>query len=197
MNRTCGSFLVVLLLLVGLGPFSVSAQSASESSVQFEVSEPPSGPLDQDRLSGIAATIRRLEQHPMAQGADEARATLVQWLQTSPDASVSICPEIAAPFANPESPSHQRALQQHLLSTAAYEIEHPDAKDPVAAKLSGIEGALRVYENSRVRQRKSRSSQQEAVQEGRGPAVLQLLQMREEGTLEEYINRGVKACQGQ
>jgi len=187
----------LLLFFFGLGPLSASAQPASESSIQFEVSEPPSGSLDPDQLSDIVTTIRRLERHPSAKGADKARAILVRWLQTSPDVSLNICPEIVGPFANPDSPAHQRSLQQHLLSTAAYQIEHPDADDPVAAKLSGLEAALRVYRSLGARGRQDRSSEQKAVQEGRGQTVQQLVQMQEEGTLGEYIKRGVKACQNQ
>lgn len=184
MRHASLSILTGLLLFVGLSLQSVHAQPTTDA-VQFNVAEPPSGSLGQTELDDIAATIRRLERHPMAEGADKARMTLVQWLQSSPDVTVSICPAIASPFAAGESPTLRRALQQHLLSTAAYSIEHPDADDPAAAKLSGLEGALRVYEAARGK-----------GERGGAKSVEQLLQFQQEGKLTQYVTEGLKQCEG-
>jgi hypothetical protein len=191
-------FFLVGIVFFGLGPLLVQAQPASESSVQFQVSEPPSGALSQEELEGIAETIRRLEEHPLAEGADKARAILVQWLQASPDVEVSMCPGIAAPLVASESSALRRTMMQHLLSTAAYTIENPEA-DLAAAKLSGLKGALRVYEVSarqKMGPRKEERAQTERQQDDTGGAgaIQQLLQMREEGTLEKYVEQGVQSC---
>lgn len=174
----------IIFLLAGLvflfGSLSAHAQQP-ESTIHFEVSEPPSGSLDRDQLEQIAGTIRQLERHPLAEGADEARATLVQWLQASPDVEVSMCPAIASPLVENESPALRRAMMQHLLSTAAYTIEHPETDDLVAAKLSGLEGALRVFETGRQKT-------------GGAERIKQLLQLREEGKLKQYVEQGVERC---
>lgn len=172
-------FFLVGIVFFGLGPLLVQAQPASESSVQFQVSEPPSGALSQEELESIAQTIRRLEKHPLAEGADKARATLIQWLQASPDVEVSMCPGIATPLVENESPALRRTMMQHLLSTAAYTIENSDA-DLAAAKLSGLKGALRVYETARK------------TEGARG--LDKLLELREQGTLNQYVEQGVQSC---
>lgn len=179
MYRTTVPLLAALIVLLGLGPLSLHAQPESETSVRFDVSEPSSGPLGQAKLNEIAQTIRRLEQHPMAEGADDARATLVQWLQASPDVEVSMCPGIAAPLVENESATLRRVMMQHLLSTAAYTIENPET-DLVAAKLSGLKGALRVYE---------------AAREKGAKGLDELLELREEGKLKKYVKQGVQSCQ--
>lgn len=201
MYRTTVFLLAGFVFLFGTGPLSAHAQQ-TESSIQFNVSEPPSGILGQEQLEEIAGTIRQLERHPMAEGADKARATLVQWLQASPDVTVRLCPEISAPLANPDSRALRRSVQQHLLSTAAYSIEHPESDNLVAAKLSGLKGALRVYEASARRKegpRKKRSPRKRRAQKEQQAdieaPIHQLLQMREEGTLKKYVEQGIQSCQ--
>lgn len=178
-------FAFVPLLLMGISVQPIYAQPESEASVQFSVDEPASGALSQDRLRDIASTIRRLEKYPRADGAMEGRTTLVRWLQASPDVTVSLCADIASPFTVGKSPAMRSALQQHLLSTAAYELEHPEAEDPVKAKLSGLKGALQVYS--------ALSAGQERGENGGG--IRKLLQMQREGTLEQFVEEGVKRCQ--
>lgn len=176
--------LFAFFIVVGLSVQSVRAQPTSDASVQFSVEEPPSGALNQSQLSNIAETIRRLEKHPTAEGAQEGRRTLIQWLQASPDVTVTICPSIASPFSVGESPALRSALQQHLLSTAAYEIEHPEAAR-VEAKLSGLEGALQAYQ---LLTGGSQNDYPDGIQK--------LLTLQKEGKLKAHVEKGVEQCEG-
>jgi len=173
-----------LLLLVAMIGRPLHAQPEAESAVQFSVAEPASGALGQDELRDIASTIRRLETYPGADGALEARVTLVQWLQGSPDLTVSICPAIASPFIAGEGRALRAALQQHLLSTAAYEIENPDADSPIDAKLSGLTGALKAY----------RALSRGEVDTDREGGIANLLQLQDEGKLRAFVEQGLERC---
>lgn len=181
--RLLASCLRVVPLLVAALVFTavVGARAGHAQDAEIRVPASLSGSLDAETLDSVAVAIRALERNPDAPDADRAIQPLFQWLMGSPDVSVSVCGEVAGPFLTETSnPVRRRALLQHLLSTAAYKIENPDAS-VTDAKVSGLEAALGTY--------------QALSDEGDGSdAIEALLQRQQDGTLRQYVEDGVKSC---
>lgn len=165
-----------------------SRASAGEAPSSLSIEAPASGALSEEELRRIARDIRTLEQYPAINGAREGRRVLFQWLQGSPDISVSLCGKIVGPLLKADSDRQPDILAQYLLSVAAKKIESPNASTP-EAKLSGILGALQAYAVF------LKADEQGVEGQDVENAYLEdLRDMQKDGDLQDYILSEAEGC---
>lgn len=181
------SFFVVLLLIVA--GCSGSQEATSSGPTEEHVGEPltieapPSGSLSDAQLNTIANDVRALEERPLADGAVEARASLFEWIQSSPDVSVTLCGGVVRPLMESESTYQAELLLQFILSSAAHIIEHPD-DGQVSVNVGGLEGALTMY---RVLKEQRGSDAADSYMEA-------VAGQSEDGTLDLFVESRIDNC---
>ncbi|MDR8390269.1 hypothetical protein NC796_03895 [Aliifodinibius sp. S!AR15-10] len=174
-------FIIPILFLVLFT--DINAQSSTSS---LDISKPPTGELSEGQLTVIANDIRRLESHPLAHDAKQARAHLFKWISGSPDIHVQICSGIIGPLLESESKYQGELLMQFLLSGAAYAIENPKQRDnKTAIAENGIIGALNTYNIFK-------EIEGEPV---RDDFMERMTDLRKQDKLRQYVEEGVKSCQ--
>ena len=141
----------------------------------------PSTPEERARAVKVA---HELEQDPLAKDARERREWMIQWIVEIPDITVDVCFDYFGTLPDPPKGHSVEIARQMVLSSAAFMIEHPDkAKDEQAVALSGLLGALRTYQAI---------LKQDAA--SRWVHLDKLIQMREQGKLDDYVAETRKKC---
>lgn len=113
------------------------------------------------------------------------REWVFQWLQDVPDLRVFICTGVIGPLLNEKKSDARNAITlQHLLASAAFQMEHPEqANDLTAVYTAGSEGMLRAYERVLKDNPQYRSTFLE-----------ELRAKQSNGTLTAYVRRGLDRC---
>ncbi len=172
--------LFICVLVFSLGAGQVMAQETT-----LNIEQPPSGSLSDEQLRDIAADIRRLEANPLAPHAKEAGSNLMKWGIDSPDISVTMCANVTGGLVTSKSEHKGRLLLQFILSSAAYIIENPAHTDnDVRVNLGGFDGVINAYNT--IKGKLGDSATDEFVES--------LIEMNEEGTLEEFVAEGLEEC---
>jgi hypothetical protein len=141
----------------------------------------PSTPEERARAVKVA---HDLEEDPLSEGAREQRAWVMQWIVEIPDITVDVCFDYFGELPDPPRGHSLEITGQMVISSAAFMIEHPDkAKDEQAVALSGLLGALKAYQ-AILKQNPG----------SRWPYVDKLIQMRNQGKLDDYVAETRKEC---
>jgi hypothetical protein len=169
-GHTIRAIFVAILLL---GMVSVRTARAQERG--------PSSPQERARAVKFAHS---LEDDPLAQDAKDKRAWVIQWIIRIPDITVNVCDEYFGKLPDIPHGYATDITRQMIISSTAFMIEHPDkAKDDQAVALSGLLGALKAYQ-AILRQDPS----------ARWPYVDHLVQMRDQGKLDDYVSDTRRKC---
>ena len=141
----------------------------------------PSTPEERARVVQIA---KALQSDPLSPGGRKDREWLLKWLVEVPDISVTLCPALLGDLGDYKTGYPGAILATMLASQAAFVIDHPGkSKDPEAIYFAAVDGALRAYESVRRTDANFRR-----------PQLDELLQMRDQGKLEEYVRNTAKKC---
>ena len=141
----------------------------------------PSTPEERARAVKVA---HELEADPLAKDAKERREWMIQWIVDIPDITVDVCFDYFGTLPDPPKGHSAEITKQMILSSAAYMVEHPDkAKDEQAVALAGLLGALKAYQVILKQDSASRWTHLD-----------KLIQMREQGKLDEYVGETRKKC---
>lgn len=147
----------------------------------------PSTPAERRRA---VETTRRLEQDPLAHGANAQRRWLLQWIDEIPDIHIQGCSGPLDGLAqDAENERYGRLLYlQSLFGMAAYLVEHPgDEKDWVAVQTAGVESVLRAYRALLRKQPSARWEELDALQlASRKGRLAEVLEETMEGCGEEH-----------
>lgn len=143
------------------------------------------GPSTPDERQRALAVIHKLEEQPMSPQLAKDREWVFQWLQEVPDVKVYICTGLIGPLLNEKKSDARNAITlQHLLASAAFQIEHPEkAKDLTAVYTAGSESMLRAYEHVLATNPQYRS-----------PFLEELRAKQSTGALETYVRNGLNQC---
>ena len=142
------------------------------------------GPSTAEERARAVKVARELEEDPLGKDAKDNRQWVIQWIVDIPDITVTECDDFFGKI--PKTPrGHMREIvSQMVISMAAYMIEHPDkAKDEQAVALAGLLGALKAYQ--------SILKQDSAARWG---YLDKLIQMREQGKLDDYVAETRRKC---
>jgi hypothetical protein len=141
----------------------------------------PSTPEERTRAVKVA---HELEEDPLAKDAKEHREWMIQWIVDIPDITVDVCFEYFGALPDPQKGHSAEITKQMVLSSAAFMVEHPDkAKDEQAVALAGLLGALKAYQAILKQDPGSRWAHLD-----------KLIQMREQGKLDDYVVETRKKC---
>ena len=132
-------------------------------------------PEERDRFVDYT---RSLEEHPLAKDNLAKRMWLTEWIVNTPDLNVDVCcKELKSLDAVNDTYSHQLRMQA-MYSQAAFQLEHPEIKDPAAIQAAGLAGTLRAY---RAIQRFDPSAKY--------PLLDDLMSLERRGQLQKYVER--------
>lgn len=141
----------------------------------------PSTPEERARAVKIA---HELEEDPLAKDAKDKRAWVIQWIVDIPDITVTECSDFFGNVSNPAHPHAKEIVYQMDISSASFMIEHPDkAKDEQAVATAGLLGSLKVYQSILKQQ-----------PDARWPYLDKIVQMREQGKLDDYVSDTRRKC---
>jgi hypothetical protein len=126
----------------------------------------------------------KLEQAPLQESLHADRDWAYKLLNDVPDIAVDVCTSGLGTFTKQKYQYANEITYQVVFSTAAFMIEHPDkAKNLGNLHVAGVEGALKAY-NSILKSKADAKS----------PALDDLLQKQQQGTLGDYVRDATKAC---
>jgi hypothetical protein len=141
----------------------------------------PSTPEERARAVKIA---HELEEEPLGKDAKENREWVFQWIVDIPDITVNACFEYFGKLPSPAHGHTKEIVNQMIISSAAFMIEHPDkSKDEQAVATAGLLGSLKAYQ-AILRQEP----------DARWPFVDKLVEMRDQGKLDDYITGTRRKC---
>jgi len=142
------------------------------------------GPSTPEERARAVKVSRQLEEDPLSKDAKEQRAWALDWIEKIPDITVNVCFEFFGKIPDPPRGHSREITMQMIISSAAFVVEHPDkAKDEQAITLAGLLGSLKTYQ-SILKQDSS----------ARWPYVDKLIQMRENGKLDDYVGETRRKC---
>jgi hypothetical protein len=162
------------------GKPSAQTQSTSESSQK--PAEKHSTVEDRQRLVTIA---HKLEATPLDPTLAPERQWAVSWVIAAPDIHVRVCANLLADLRRPKYKYRAEIVDQLLISSAAFLIEHPDQADNYPAQSTGgMEGVLKAY-----------SAIIKADPQATAKSLDALLEKQREGKLADAVWEIAKSCQ--
>jgi hypothetical protein len=142
------------------------------------------GPSTLEERNRAIGLVHLLETEPLHNGAQDARAWLLQWLIEIPDITVTMCPELLGPGFDSGGTYGPELTVQQGFSAAAFIIEHPDqASNDLRVDTASVKGVLRAYQAILVKHPEARSS-----------PLDELLEAQRAGELAIRISRYSKEC---
>lgn len=131
--------LALLLSIACLGTAAQAAEPATEST-----------------SAKVVRLTRALERDPLGDTDKSMRAWVLDWLMRTPDHTIVICDVVNPLLKDDRAPNAGIYVLQQMFGNGAYQIEHPDDKDPGAPQLAGVESMLRAYSVVLTKQPQSR-----------------------------------------
>ncbi len=166
------SWLILIpALFLGLAP-SLAAQGQRR------------GPSTAEERTRAVKVAHELEESPLAKDAKDNRQWVYKWIVDIPDITVNGCSEYFGKVPDPPRGHSDEIVKQMIISSAAFMIEHPDkAKDEQAVATAGLLGSLKAYQSIVKEQPEARWS-----------FLDKIVQMRDQGKLEDYISDMRRKC---
>ena len=142
------------------------------------------GPSTAEERARAVKIAHELEENPLAKDAKDNREWVVQWIVDIPDITVNVCFEYFGKMPNPPRGHFKEIVNQMIISSAAFMIEHPDkVKDEQAIATAGLLGALKAYQSILKGDPEARWSQ-----------VDKIVQMRDQGKLDDFVSDTRRKC---
>ena len=142
------------------------------------------GPSTPEERARAVKVSHELEMGPLGKDAKDQRAWILDWIEKIPDITVNVCFDFFGKFPDPPRGHSREIMEQMIISSAAFMVEHPDkVKDEQAVTLAGLLGSLKAYQ--------AILKQDSAA---RWPFVDKLIQMREQGKLDDYVGETRRKC---
>jgi len=142
------------------------------------------GPSTSEERARAVKVAHELEEDPLAKDAKEHRAWMIRWIIEIPDITVEVCTDYFGTLPKPPKGHSEEIANQMVLSSAAFMIEHPGkAKDGQAIAFAGLLGALKAYQAVLKQDSASRWGHLD-----------KLIEMREQGKLDDYVAETRKKC---
>lgn len=146
--------------------------------------QPQRGPSTSEERVRAVKIAHELEEDPLAKDAKDNREWVIQWIVAIPDITVTECSEYFGKLTAPLRGHVQEIVMQMDISSAAYMIEHPDkVKDEQAVATAGLLGSLKAYQSILKQD-----------PEARWPYLDKIIQMRDQGKLDEFVSDTRRKC---
>jgi len=142
------------------------------------------GPSTAEERARAVRIAHELENDPLAKDAKENRDWVIQWIVDIPDITVTVCDDYFGTIAKPVRGRAREIVNQMVISSAAFMIEHPDkVKDEQAIATAGLLGSLKTYQAILKQE-----------PDARWPYVDKIVQMRDQGKLDDFVSDTRRKC---
>jgi hypothetical protein len=132
----------------------------------------------------VAAIAHKLEAAPLDQALFPEREWARQWVLENPDVRIRMCLQLLPDLRRPKYKFRSEIVEQMMLSSAAFLIEHPDkAGDHLAENVGGLQGVLKAY-----------AAIVKSNPDTRVQALDDMLEKQSRGQLVEFVRETIKAC---
>jgi len=132
----------------------------------------------------VAAISHKLEAAPLDQALFPEREWARQWVLENPDVRIRMCMQLLPDLRRPRYKFRLEIVDQMMLSSAAFLIEHPDkAGDHLAENMGGLQGVLKAY-----------SAIVKSNPDAHVQALDELLEKESRGKLVEFARETIQAC---
>ena len=132
----------------------------------------------------VVTIAHKLEATPLDQALFPEREWAKRWVMENPDVRIRMCLQLLPDLRRPRYKFHPEILDQMMLSSAAFLIEHPDkAGDHLAENVGGLEGVLKAY-----------AAIVKSNPDARVQALDDMLEKQGRGKLVEFARETIKAC---
>jgi hypothetical protein len=146
--------------------------------------QPQRGPSTAEERARAVKIAHELESDPLAKDAKDNREWVIQWIIDIPDITVTVCNDYFGQLPKAARGHIREIVNQMVISSAAFMIEHADkSKDEQAVATAGLLGALKTYQSILKQE-----------PDARWPYVDKVVQMRDQGKLEEFITDTRRKC---
>jgi len=141
-------------------------------------------PATAESRQRVVAIAHKLEATPLDQALFPEREWAKQWVIGNPDVRIRMCMQLLPDLRRPRYKFRPEILDQMMLSSAAFLIEHPDKTgDHLAENVGGVEGVLKAY-----------AAIVKSNPDARVQALDDLLEKQGRGKLVEFARESIKAC---
>lgn len=142
------------------------------------------GPDSAEPRQRVVAIAHKLEAAPLDQALFPEREWAKQWVLENPDVRIRMCMQLLPDLRRPRYKFRPEIVDQMMLSSAAFLIEHPDkAGDHLAENVGGVQGVLKAY-----------AAIVKSNPDARVPALDEMLEKESRGKLVEFARETIKAC---
>jgi hypothetical protein len=142
------------------------------------------GPAAAEQSHRVVAIAHKLEAAPLDQALFPERDWALQWVRENPDVRIRMCMQLLPDLRRPRYKFRPEILDQMMLSSAAFLIEHPDKTgDHLAENVGGLEGVLKAY-----------AAIVKSNADSHVAALDELLEKESRGKLVEFARETIKAC---
>jgi hypothetical protein len=132
----------------------------------------------------VVAIAHKLEATPLDQTLFPEREWAKQWVLENPDVRIRMCMQLLPDLRRPRYKFRLEIVDQMMLSSAAFLIEHPDKSgDHLAENVGGLQGVLKAY-----------SAIVKSNPDARVQALDEMLEKEPRGQLVEFARETIKAC---
>jgi hypothetical protein len=136
---------------------------------------------ERQRVTSIA---HKLEASPLDAALAPDAEWAKQWVVENPDVRIRVCTQLLAGMRTPKYEFRHELIQQMMLSSAAFLIEHPDKSgDHLAESVGGMEGLLKAY-----------SSILKSRPDAHAKALDDLLVKQSQGKLNDWVRDTITVC---
>jgi hypothetical protein len=132
----------------------------------------------------VVAIAHKLEAAPLDPALSPEREWAEKWILENPDVRVRVCMQLLPDLRRPRYKFRLEIVDQMMLSSAAFLIEHPDkAGDHLAENVGGLQGVLKGY-----------AAIVKSNPDARVQALDDMLEKQSRGQLVEFARETIKAC---
>lgn len=143
-----------------------------------------SNPASAEQRQRIVAIAHKLEATPLDQALFPERDWARQWVLENPDVRIRTCMQLLPDLRRPRYKFRLEIVDQMMLSSAAFLIEHPDkAGDHLAENVGGLQGVLKAY-----------AAIVKSNPDARVQALDEMLEKESRGKLVEFARETIKVC---
>jgi hypothetical protein len=142
------------------------------------------GPSTAEERARAVKIAHDLENDPLAKDAKDNRDWVIQWIVDIPDITVTVCYEYFGKLSKPMRGHSREIVNQMIISSAAFMIEHPDkVKDEQAIATAGLLGSLKAYQSILKQE-----------PDARWPYMDKIILMRDQGKLDDFVSDTRRKC---
>ncbi|HTC63742.1 MAG TPA: hypothetical protein VK709_12935 [Candidatus Saccharimonadales bacterium] len=185
MNMKAHSIRAIAFVTLSLGLLYVQTARAQRQGQPEQQEQPHQrGPSTPDERTRAVKIAHELENEPLSKDAKENRDWVIQWIVDIPDITVTVCDEYFGTLTKPIRGHVREIVNQMVISSAAYMIEHPDKmKDEQAIATAGLLGSLKTYQAILKQE-----------PEARWPYIDKIVLMRDQGKLDDFVSDTRRKC---